>query len=63
MIFTDSSLKLGTFSNGTTLTRLSEHFMVTQGEWQLLHMEAFGFNTTIHNVPQSKLMYRVGIDS
>lgn len=57
----DGSMKLGTFSNDTTLTRLSEHFMVTQGEWQLLHMETFGINVTIHSVTQSKLVYRVKI--
>lgn len=60
MTFTDKSIKLGTFSNDTTLTRLSENFMVTQGEWQLLNMDTFVYDLSIGSKAQSKLTYRVG---
>ncbi|KAM8723387.1 5-hydroxytryptamine receptor 3A [Acanthopagrus schlegelii] len=57
----DKSIKLGTFSNDTTLTKLSENFMVTQGEWQLLNMDTFVYDLSIGSKAQSKLTYRVKI--
>lgn len=39
IICTVGGIKLGTISNDTELTLLSESFMVTQGEWTLIHIE------------------------
>ncbi|XP_073349812.1 5-hydroxytryptamine receptor 3A-like [Pagrus major] len=61
MISDDESIKLGTFNNDTTLTQLSESFMITQGEWQLEKMDTYVFNISVGQKTQSKLVYRVKI--
>lgn len=55
---TEASIMLGPINNETALTRTSEEFMVTQGEWELDKMEIFEYRNNISRYPD-KLIYTV----
>ncbi|XP_040047303.2 5-hydroxytryptamine receptor 3A [Gasterosteus aculeatus] len=55
-----ASIMLGPINNETALTRTSEEFMVTQGEWELDKMEIFEYRNNISRYPD-KLIYTVTI--
>ncbi|XP_051244581.1 5-hydroxytryptamine receptor 3A [Dicentrarchus labrax] len=52
-------IHLGTVQNDTTLTIISETFMVTQGEWDLVTMKISASNTTKGGRTESKLIYTI----
>ncbi|XP_051244577.1 5-hydroxytryptamine receptor 3A-like isoform X2 [Dicentrarchus labrax] len=52
-------MHLGTAHNDTALTRVSEMFMVTRGEWDLVTMEISAPNVTKGGTAQSKLIYTI----
>ncbi|XP_029364740.1 5-hydroxytryptamine receptor 3A [Echeneis naucrates] len=59
MSYTADSLTLGAITSDTTLTFISEHIMVTHGEWRLINIELLVL--TLHeDIPgRSQLMYTV----
>nr|XP_046272035.1 5-hydroxytryptamine receptor 3A-like isoform X2 [Scatophagus argus] len=53
------TITLRAFNNDSTLTTISEQFMITQGEWELRNMQVIMHNYTIGVSTQSKLVYMV----
>ncbi|XP_072224844.1 5-hydroxytryptamine receptor 3A-like isoform X2 [Leuresthes tenuis] len=56
------SIILGTVRNSTTLTRISEHVMITQGEWKLNSMEIVEEKVQHEHLLSSKLIYMVTLE-
>ncbi|XP_035853003.1 5-hydroxytryptamine receptor 3A-like isoform X2 [Sander lucioperca] len=52
-----NTITLGTVYNDTVLTQISEQIMVTQGEWQLIHMDIVSMS--FYKGVGNKLIYRV----
>ncbi|XP_037331886.2 5-hydroxytryptamine receptor 3A-like [Pungitius pungitius] len=56
----EASIQLGSIHNETELSKTSEHFMVTQGEWDLNKMEIFQYRNRTSGYPD-RLVYTVTI--
>ncbi|KAM9746257.1 5-hydroxytryptamine receptor 3A isoform 2-T2 [Menidia menidia] len=56
------SIVLGTVKNDTTLTRISENHMITQGEWKLNSVAAVQRMSSISHSPASKLIYMITME-
>ncbi|KAM4534530.1 5-hydroxytryptamine receptor 3C-like [Fundulus diaphanus] len=57
MNYDASVLKLGAVTNGSILTEVSEHVMLTEGEWKLTKIESITSSAT----QKSQLIYRVSL--
>ncbi|XP_036004251.1 5-hydroxytryptamine receptor 3A-like [Fundulus heteroclitus] len=55
--YDDSVLKLGSVTNASILTEVSEHVMQTEGEWKLTNIESITSTAT----QKSQLIYRVSL--
>ncbi|XP_041824790.1 5-hydroxytryptamine receptor 3A-like [Melanotaenia boesemani] len=56
------SIRLGTVNNDTILTRISEWFMITQGEWRLIKMETVIDDILIGETYWSKVLFIVTLE-
>lgn len=59
IIYTDKTIQIQPYTNDTTLTKMSERFMVTHGEWALRNLDIIVQNVTKGQKAQSKLVYMV----
>lgn len=58
-IYTDNTIKVRPYSNDTALTKMSELFMGTHGEWALRQLDIIFQNFTKGGIAQCKLVYMV----
>ncbi|KAL3053212.1 hypothetical protein OYC64_005701 [Pagothenia borchgrevinki] len=54
-----NAIQLGTVNTDEALTYISEQFMVTKGEWELVKMEIVSFNCSKTTLNKQKLIYKV----